>query len=171
MIGRNHHILAATVISVMLVLCGGNVKKDVDANDGSVVLQVDFAEEEPGETTGETTAKEEYETLKIVESVQYRNLIPGKRYYIQGRLMQKTPAGPGAVISSTSCSFIPDSGSGTVVLEYTVKAEDYNGQELTSRIQLSRVSTWYPEDPSTGEGQLGPATSRIPVAEDEAPVP
>ena len=68
-----------------------------------------------------TTAKPE-ESVTIVDTVQYENLVPGKEYVLEGTLMSKATGEPvksdGDNVTS-SVLFTPEEADGTVTVEFT----------------------------------------------------
>ena len=77
-----------------------------------------------------TTAKPE-ETVTIIDTVQYENLIPGKEYVLEGTLMSKATGEPVEIDGQTvrsSVSFTPDEADGTVTVEFT-----FNGHAVADQ--------------------------------------
>jgi len=123
------------------------------------------AENRNGETGG-------VRVTVIEEKVSYTKLVPGENYYMEGRLYNiEKESDSEREVAKAFCSFIPAESSGTVVLEYRVDVLELPASGLVSRISLDRMNVWYPEERSDGEGRLGPATTREPVANEEEKVP
>ena len=167
MIAGKHHICMIGAICMMIMLGIGSSGFISAAGDDAVLQTAGFDEKEYVQLLQEEGPGERL----ITEKVSYRNLMPGERYYLQGKLILRTEDESEEVISTAYCGFTAESADGTVALEYVLPDMDYSGKKIISHTQLSRVSVWYPEESSSEEGLLGPAVSRVPVAEMESFLP
>ena len=66
-------------------------------------------------------------TVTVEDTVTYKNLIPGKEYYVSGTLMNKSsgkPAEAGGKEITGHTSFTADSSDGTAVVRFTMNASE-----------------------------------------------
>ncbi len=64
-------------------------------------------------------------TAKLVDTITYKNLVPGKEYEVKGELMDKTTRKSLGITASKK--FTPDKASGTVTIEFTVDTTKLKG--------------------------------------------
>ena len=66
---------------------------------------------------------------KVVDTVAYNNLTPGKTYTITGVLYDKKTGEP---ITTTSQQFVADNKNGQIILEYDLDKEKVTGKTLVA---------------------------------------
>ncbi len=79
-----------------------------------------------------TTALPE-ETVTVIDTVQYENLMPGKEYVLEGTLMSKATGEPVKIDGQTvisSVSFTPEEDAGSVAVEFTFSGRAVADQYL-----------------------------------------
>lgn len=69
-------------------------------------------------------------TTKLVDTVKYTNLIPGKEYTLTGTLTDKNTGDPLGIASSRK--FTPDSASGTVTVEFEIDSTLIAGMTIVA---------------------------------------
>ncbi len=84
------------------------------------------------------------ETVTLVDTVTFKNLIPGKEYTLVGTLMNKESGEPleinGEIMTATA-SFIPKSADGSVDVTFTFDGSSLKGKTIVAFESLSYEST------------------------------
>ena len=70
------------------------------------------------------------ENLKLVDKVEYFNLIPGEKYQVKGQLMNKTTGEP--ISDEVTVDFTPTESNGSVDVEFTIDASKLGGQAVVA---------------------------------------
>ena len=70
------------------------------------------------------------ENLKLVDKVEYFNLIPGEKYQVKGQLMNKTTGEP--ISDEVTVDFTPTEANGSVDVEFTIDASKLGGQAVVA---------------------------------------
>lgn len=72
-------------------------------------------------------------TLRIIDTVAYKNLVPGYRYTLKGKLMDKaTGEELGIDGSASEVVFTPETENGTVDVQYTFSAEGFGNRSVVA---------------------------------------
>ena len=119
---------------------------EVEVKSDEEVIEIDAVNDMIPEVKTTATVNGEHDihtnvTVTIEDVVGYKHLIPGKEYVMRGVLMDKATGKPFVVNGSevtAEVTFIPDSPSGTVVLEYT-----FDGSVITEDTVLVVFETLY----------------------------
>lgn len=80
-------------------------------------------------------------TAVLVDTVAYRDLIPGKEYVLQGVLMDKSTGKPLLVADrevTASATFVPNAPDGVAEVEFSFDARGLKGRELVAFETLSK---------------------------------
>lgn len=125
-----------------------------------------------GKTGGKVVAVDDEAVL--IDTVEYRNLVPGKTYVGWGKLMVKTDFGvtelrdaEGNVVTG-STTFTPKDANGTFEVEFRFDASLLSGYTLVAYETVGRPTD--PDNPSTGEEDPdNPGKPDNPVADHEDP--
>lgn len=98
------------------------------------------------------------EELKVVDTVAYRNLIPGEKYTMKGHLVDGNTSE--RISDETEVTFVPETEDGTIDMEFTIDARKLGGHSIVAFEYLYRneVEIARHED-ITDEGQ----TLRFPT--------
>ena len=79
-------------------------------------------------------------TATVKDTVEYKNLVPGKEYTLVGKMMDKaTGSAPGRPDRSTGkATFTPETANGTATVEITFDCADLDGHSLVAFEKLYR---------------------------------
>ena len=115
------------------VLGGAKIAEHADLNDESQSIHFPSIRTSARAETGASASGHTSETVTIIDTVSYHNLIPGLTYKLSGCLMNKEDQG---VIRGTDNQpilaekeFIPDQPDGTVEVVFTVNASTVYGKK------------------------------------------
>ena len=115
-----------------------DIEVSIDENKEVVTLDIKNtpAEIKTKATFKENGAKEIMPegNATIVDKVTYKNLRPGATYKLEGILMDKSTGDPLIVdemIISSEMQFVPEKETGTIIMEFSVKANELSGKDIT----------------------------------------
>ena len=116
--------------------------EDLENRDQTVFypdIATDAADKDTETHTGQLSEKE-----TIIDRVNYSNLIPGKEYTVEGKLMDKSSGEPltdagGNEITSEK-TFKPEAADGTVEMEFTADSTLLNGKTIVVFEELKTLN-------------------------------
>lgn len=80
-------------------------------------------------TTGEHSVRATRDEM-VVDHVSYHNLVPGREYHLEGHLVDR---GDGKALGDArGVSFVPEEGSGEVIVELPLDAEGLEGRAVVA---------------------------------------
>ena len=120
---------------------GGHEDIDDEAQAVSIVvpeIHTTAKSSQAGHENSDNVVRDTTATVK--DTVEYKNLVPGKEYTLVGKMMDKaTGSAPGRPDRSTGkATFTPETANGTATVEITFDCADLDGHSLVAFEKLYR---------------------------------